>query len=99
MSAGGRDVYDDRNRRGCDLLDDALRGTDEAAGCIDLDQYSLVAAPAGFVDGAGNIFRADGLNSVIDYDFQDLRGGWISDGQKGEGEQEDRCNYFFTRFW
>ena len=65
---------------------------------IHLDQYSLVAAPAGFIDGAGNIFRADGLNGVIDGDFEDLRGGRTSDGQKGEGNQEDRRNFFFARF-
>ena len=31
VSAGGGHVDDDRNRRGGDLLDDALGGTDEAA--------------------------------------------------------------------
>ncbi len=73
-AAAGRDVDDDRNLRIRDLLDDVAGGFDEASGGIDLDQYSLIVAALGFVDGAGDVFLGDGLNGVVDDDFQDFGG-------------------------
>ena len=88
-AAAGRDVNDDRNLRSRDLLDDLAGGFDEASRCIDLDQYGLVVAARGFVDGAGDIFRGDGLNGVVDDDFEDFGG---ADGAENEGCREAEKN-------
>ncbi len=88
-AAAGRDVKDDGHGRVRDLLDDVASGFDEASGRIDLDQYSLVVAALGFVDGAGNVLLGDGLNGVVDDDFQDLGGrdgGKNESCQRGQGE-------------
>ena len=58
-----------------DLVDDVAGGFDEASGGIDLDQYSLIVAALGFVDGAGDVFLGDGLNGVVDDDLEDFSGG------------------------
>ncbi len=80
-AAGGGDVNDDGDLRVRDLLDDLAGGVDEASGSIDLDQYGLIVAALGFVDGAGNVFLGDGLNGVVDDDFEDFGGG---DGGQNE---------------
>ena len=67
------------------MFDDLARRINQTAGCIDLDQYGLIAAAAGFVDCAGDVFLADGLDRVVDDDFQDF-------GLSGEGEENGRCN-------
>src|SRR5580700_1683281 len=74
-AAGGGDVHNHRNRRGGDFFDNLARGVDQTPGRIDLDQYSLIVAALGLIDGAGNVFARDGLNSVIDNDLEDFRGG------------------------
>ena len=75
MPAGGRHVDDDRYEGAGNLLDDFARRADQAAGRIHLDQYGLVVAAVSFVDGAGDVFRADGLDGVVNGDLEDLRGG------------------------
>ena len=73
-AAAGRYVEDDRDLRIRDLLDDVASGFDEASGGIDLDQYCLIVAALGFVDGAGDVFLGDGLNGVVDDDLEDFGG-------------------------
>ena len=46
---------DERN-----LLDDLARGFDQPSRRIDLDQYSLIVASLGLVNGAGDIFLVMG---------------------------------------
>ncbi len=75
VPAGGRHVDDHRHGRTGNLLDDLAGRTDQAAGCIHLDQYSLRVAAVGFVDGAGDVLGADGLDGVVNRDFENLGGG------------------------
>ena len=73
MTAGWRYVDNHGHRGRCDLLDDLSRGTDEATRRIHLDQYRLIVAALRFIDGASDVFLADGLNGVINDDLQHLR--------------------------
>jgi hypothetical protein len=73
-AAAGRDVENHGDRRAGNLLDYLARGFDEASGGIHLDQYGLIAAALGLVDGARDVFLADGLNGVIEDDLEDFGG-------------------------
>ena len=88
-AAAGRDVEQDRNRRIRDLLNDVAGGFNGASGSIDLDQYSLIVAALGFVDGAGDVFLGDGLNGVVDDDLEDLS---VRDGMENKSCQQCEKN-------
>ena len=66
MPACGRHIDDDWHGRAGNLLDDLARRADETSGSIHFDQHSLGVATLSFVDGAGDVLRADGLDRVID---------------------------------
>ena len=85
-AAAGRDVKNDRNLRAGNFLDDLARRFNEASGSIDLDQYSLIVATAGLVDGASNVFLGNGLNRVVDDDLQDF-------ARSGAAEREEGCQH------
>src|SRR5580698_3033222 len=97
-AAAGCDVEEDRNRRIRDLLDDVAGGFNGASGSTDLDQYSLIVAALGFVDGAGDVFLGDGLNGVVDDDLEDLsvRGGTENESCH-QGEKNSRDSVAFHR--
>src|SRR5271166_592783 len=85
-AAAGCDVNDDRNLRRGNLLDDLPRRIDQPSGRIDLDQYSLIAAPLRLVDGPRDIFLCDGLNRVINDDLKDF-----GEGNRAENTNRDKA--------
>ncbi len=76
VAAGGRHVDDNRNGRLRDLFDNLASRADQTARRIHLDQDGLIAAPVRFIDGAGDVFRADWLDGVVHHDFQNLSRRW-----------------------
>src|SRR6266852_802075 len=91
-AAGGGDVENNRNLRVCDPFDDAASGFDKASWSIDLDQYSLIVAALGFVEGAGDVFLGNRLNGVVDDDLEDFRGGIGTQNQQCDEPDQDPRN-------
>ena len=73
--AGRGDVDDDGNRGRRKLFDDVASGIDEPAGRIEFDEDGFVVIGGGGFEGASDVFGGDGLDGVVDDDFQDLGGG------------------------
>jgi hypothetical protein len=73
IGAGGRDIDDDGHRRSQNLLDDLARGIDQAAGRTQLDEHGISIGLPRMLDGAVDVLGADGLDGVIQANF-DNRG-------------------------
>ena len=75
-ASGGRDIDDDRDRRGEDPAHHLAHGIEQAAGRIDLDQHGVGMLGRGRVQPARHVVRADGLNGVVEVDDHHFRVLW-----------------------
>src|SRR5580658_4483511 len=73
-AAGGRNIKDYGNRRVRDFFDDLARGVEQSSGSTDFDQNCLVISELGFIDRARDEFRGDGLDRVVENDFENFSG-------------------------
>ncbi len=81
-TALGCDVDNNGNGRVGDLLDDAARGSDQAARRVEFDQHSLRMGGVRFRQSAADELVGDGLDGVVDDDLENLRGLGCEDGKR-----------------
>ena len=66
-------------------MDDLVGGVEESAGGIDLDEDGLVVIGRRGVESPGNVFGGDGMDGVVNDDFQD-----VCVGRNGEQRRDER---------